>query len=532
MNILKKTRNRILWLSDLLNRSKVEQNYRRAPPPVSYGAKEIVMVEGLWDNPNHWLRLWVFLHGILKHRQADVVGILRSRKNWDNWNKRRSLEALGVRSFLYLEDARPAVEFESEAAELLKGVTTARQILDLKLPESLPAYTLFDTVLKLERHPQPPVEGNPVWQRALIELLQLSDLYRRFFSEHDVVAVVSSHAWKNEWAALCWTALYRKIPFYYMTAHYNSIRIRRMASTEEYRTPNENLGVEEFQNLPQGVRTALIERGRHYLAERFSGESDFIIIRYAMRPELRKQGRAALLESMRLDPTKPLVVIYAHSWFDFPHTQAMSNFTEPLDWLQFTLETVRPLTSVNWAFKAHPCDRWYGGIRLLDLVKGLPPHIALVPDDSDSLAVQSAAEALITIQGTIAVEAAAMGKTALCADECMYTPWGFAHTAVSREDYAAKLQEILNLERPTAEQSERAFAYAATAQAPPPKQADALELSCDTLFLERALYHKVHTLLANDETLSAEIEKIAQWIVEEHPSYNVWRIIDWFKGNQ
>jgi len=524
-NLFKKIGVRIEWLRDLANRSALERHYRRNPPPIAHGARQIVVVEGLWDNPNHWLRLWMFLHAILKDNTADVVGILRSE---DDWIKRRSLQKLGIRRFLYLNDGRaPEEKFRLQAESLLAKAKRARDLLSLPLPDDLPAYTFVDTVIKQERHPQPAITGNPVWSRVLADLLRLGELYREFFDRNHIIAVVSSHAWKSEWASLCWTAIRRKVPFHYMTAHYNSIRIRRMAAPEDYKAPNEHLLFAGFCALPTDVREKLIERGRAYLAERFEGISDFIVIRYAIKPKLRQQDRTGLLKSLGLDPKKPLVVVYAHSWFDFPHTQAMTNFTDPLDWIRFTLDTIKPLTGVSWAFKPHPCDRWYGNLRLVDLVSGLPPHIAILPEESDSLTVQSAAEALVTIQGSIAIEAAAAGKTVLCADRSMYTDWGFAHTAASREDYAAKLRGITKLAKPTAEQSKRAMAFAATALAPPPEESGSVRLTCDTLYIEGKLYPSLKRLLRqNMDPVREETASLRRWLNSPHQSYNVWRTID------
>jgi hypothetical protein len=275
------------------------------------------------------------------------------------------------------------------------------------------------------------------------------------------------------------------------------------------------------------VQDGLVERGRRYLETRFAGGSGFIVDRYAIKPALRDQDRAAVVRQARLDPAKPLVVIYAHSWFDFPHAQDMKNFTDPLDWIQFTIDTIRPLTHVNWALKAHPCDRWYGTLRLADLVTGLPSHIGLVPDESDTVAIQSAADVLVTIHGSIALEGAAAGKAVICADRSTYSDWRFTHTAASRKHYARLLEEVLSLPRPTLEQSRRALAFAATALAPPPDDATYLKLPCDTLFIEGALYPRVRRLLAGQMSdVVAEIATLRRWLRSSHHSYNVWRTLE------
>lgn len=528
--MMSRLRSRLAFIHDVADRTLVERHYRRAKPPIAHGAKQAILVEGLWDNPNHWLRLWIFLHAYLKDNRADVIGVLRSRDNWDNWRKRKSLEALGIRRFTYLDEVDITDADRSAAVnKVLEGVSDFRQVLGLQLPDGLPGYVLFDSVLKIERHPQPRIEGNPAWQLALDELVRFQRSYADIFDQNEVVAVVSSHAWKSEWATLCWTALRRNVPFFYMTAHYDSIRVRRMNSVADYLAPNEHLPYEQFKALPPAVQDNLIERGQAYLADRFSGNSDFLVLRCSVDLTQRTNDRAVTFARLGLPADKPLVVIYAHSWFDFPHTQGMTNFTEPLDWIKFTIAAIAPLTNVSWAVKPHPCDRWYGGVRMQDFVNELPPHVKIIPDDCDSLAVQQVADALVTIQGSIAIEGAAMGNRVLCADRSTYTDWGFAHTALSREDYADKLGKILELAQPTEEQSRHAMAYAALALAPPPQQAQWLRLSCDSRFLEGTLYPEVRGLLTErSEAVDTEVEKMRQWFKVPFHSYNAWRTIDCF----
>ena len=519
----------ILFVADYFDRNSVELYYRQKPPPIARGAPKVILFEGMWDNPNHWLRSWMFLQAILKGNEADIIGILRSRTDVI---KKRSLEALGIRRFIYISDAFDQNgAFLSQAEGLLRHVESPHEMLRLKLPDDLPAYTYYDTLIRMARHPQPVIKDNPVCQKVLTEVLSLGKFYRDIFEKHKVMAVVSCQPWKNEWSTLCWTALRRNVPFYYMTAHYNSIRIRKMSAPEDYKAANEHMSYREFCSLPERVRNHLIERGRTYLKDRFSGDSDFVIIRYAMNPAFRDRDRVEFLRELGLAPEKPLVVIYAHSWFDFPHAQAMSHFTDPLDWVQLTIQTVTPLSDINWAIKPHPCDQWYGGIGIHDLVKReLPPHMVILPEPSDSLAIQSIADVLVTIHGSIAIEAVALGKPVLCADRSYYTDWGFTHTAVSREDYVEKLRHILTLEKPTIEQSRNAMAYASIYLGTPPQEEGYLKLPCDTLFRERTLlYDLLRKMLRNDmRSIDQEIERMREWLLSSHSSFNVWRIVQYY----
>lgn len=515
---------------DLAGRRSLDSFFHRHPAPINHGAQSIVVCEGMWDNPNHWFRLWMYLHALLSDRQLDVVAVLRSK---GARKERATLQAIGIRRFRYLDDAEDCdAVVRSRAESLLRNVTSAQDMLELSLPNEYPAYAYYDTVVKLEKHPQPAISQNPNWLSTLLDVFRLTQFYAELFDGNDVSCVVSSHPWKNEYALLCWTALKRGIPFSYVTAHYNSIRIRRMSSPDDYKAPNEHLTFEEYTALVPEVRMRLIERGRKYLEEHFNGGSDFVVNRYAINPELRNHSRTDLLLQLGLDPDKPLAVVYAHSWFDFPHAQDMRNFTDPLDWIQLTIETIAEVTDINWILKPHPCDQWYGVLGIRDLIRKLPAdHLAILPEPCDSLAVQNAADVLVTIHGSVGIEASAYGKPVLCADRSYYTNWGFTHTARSRQDYVEKLRSISRLAKPTRDQSERAMAYGATALGPPPAGTEYLETPCDSLYLEGTLYRQLEDLCLNRmNSVRREIDSLRKWIESSADSYNVWRTIQHYSS--
>ena len=128
---------RVHAVRDHLGRRSVERHYRREPLPIVAGAERVILCEGMWDNPNHWLRLWMFLRAALSEMDADVIGVLQRA---DDGPKRRSLEALGIRRFVSLEAAgAPRAEDLRRADALLGGVASAADVLSLELPDGLPA---------------------------------------------------------------------------------------------------------------------------------------------------------------------------------------------------------------------------------------------------------------------------------------------------------------------------------------------------------------------------------------------------------
>ena len=497
-------------------RRRAERGYRARPVGVTGRGERVILCEGMWDNPNHFFRLHLMLAAMPDIAECRVIGILRRRSERA---QRRSLKRVGVSELVYLdEDPVTADGFAVEARRLLSGVRRHRDLLELPLPHRLPAYVYYDTVVKQTRHPQPPLDS-PVWHRALAELLRNVEIYGRLFEGHDVARVVTSHPWKSEFAALVWMGLVHDVVSYYVTGFCDSTRIRRFSGLSDFATPVEHGTGKEYDALPLATQRRLIAYGAAYLDERERGTSSDINARYAFHPDRRHADRAAARRALGLPPDRPVAAIFTQAWFDFPHTFGMHNFTDFLDWIRFTAARISENTSVSWLLKPHPCDDWYGGIRLRDVVGALPPHVYVCPEDTDSLTARVAADAIVTVHGTIGIEAAARGLPVLNADRSQYTDWGFTHLATSPEHYAALLAGITALAPPTAVQRDRAMAFAALSLAPPPAGLGLVRTSCDTS-APPVLYDEIAARLeTGGQAWERERSAVTEWLATGHPCY-------------
>jgi len=522
-NYVDYARLRIAEMLEAKPRWSAEECYRRYQAGFAGNSRRVIVCEGMMDNPNHFFRLHMMLAAMPDAKDCRLVCILRNR---DEVNQQRTLESLGAKEFVYLEDhARRLEQFMGTARQLLNNVRSHRDLLELELPHSLPAYVFYDTVLKVARHPQPPLDS-PLWTVVLAEVLRNLTIYEDLFGHHEVVRVVSSHPWKNEYATLCWTAITHAVPCYHVTGFCEGVRIRRFRMAEDFATPVEHCSFADFSGLPASVREGIVERGRAYLSERESGKSTDINARYAFRPDKRPAGKPAARRVLGVPEHGFLAVVCAPVWFDFPHTFAMWNFTDFLDWVKFTVDQIGRNTSVTWLLKPHPCDSWYGGVRLADLAGNLPPHVHLCPEATDALTAQLAADAVVTVHGTVAIEAAARGVPVLCADQSYYSDWGFTHTAKSREEYAQGLANIQNLVRPTEEQQKRAMAVAALSLSPAPEALGLLRTSCDSSE-RRMLYGEIVNRFEREkDSLLVEQNAIGEWLAGSSPSYAACQTIN------
>lgn len=498
-------------------REQVEANYRIHGPLSSGNGAQTVVADGMWDNPNHFFRLHLFLKALPGIENYRLLGVIRHKRD----RTRQTLEAFGFREFIFIEEHQFKTEdFLPQARTLLEKVRTHADLLNLDLPLGLPPYTYYDTVLKYARDPQPPLT-DPLWLSQLAETLRDLAIYQQLMDEYEVTQVVLSHPWKIEFATLMWTALQHRIPSYHLTGFCEGIRVRRLLQPADYATPVEHVPYREYAALPQPVRERLRRTGLAYLAQRETGDSSDINVCYSFRPAARIDTHAEAKLALGGQPSRPMVIIYAHVWFDFPHTYAMRNFTDFLDWMRFTMAQIHTIKSVDWVLKPHPLESWYGGTQLAKLIGELPSHIRLIPADTDSLTSMLAADAIVTVHGTIALEAAAHGLCVIAADRSYYSDWGFAHIANSREHYAQLLASVVQLSAPTESQKEDALACMALSLAPPPVEMDAINLRCDSS--GSILYRDM--LGRGTDEIDREILALRRWLQGTAVSYAAHRKI-------
>jgi hypothetical protein len=135
-----------------------------------------------------------------------------------------------------------------------------------------------------------------------------------------------------------------------------------------------------------------------------------------------------------------------------------------------------------------------------------------------------AADAVVTVYGTVALEAAARGIPVICADRSYYSDWGLTHEAKSRDHYGELLASAAGLAPATEAQRRRAAACAALALGPTPPELGLIPLRCDSS--GPVLYEDIIAWLdRHDPALEAERAALADWLASDTSSYAVYQRI-------
>ena len=494
-----------LWIL-FENALKVNNNIRYS------NDKELILIEGFWDNPNNFFRIKLLLESLCNKDSKKIIGLLRNKDD----RAKNTLIALGVTEFIYLSDT-PIIKKDYESAsKLLKKVNTHKDLLDLKLPNGFPAYIFYDTALKLKKNPQPKINSE-IWIESLAEVFQLDRFYNIIFSQKSVSNVIVSHPWKNEFGMLLAIALKQKINCYFLYSINEMIRIKKFTNFQNLlKSPYESISFKEYNSLSKVLRQSIINAGEKYIVSRGQGNNTDINIQKAYS---NKIGGNKFLTRNGITRGKPIVTVFCHAWYDYPHNFGMKNFTDFLDWIKLTYEIALKNKNVTWIFKPHPTETWYGGFYLKDLIKESPSHIYIIDEKTSVETVLDVTNSIITVHGTIAIEGCVRGIPVIAADQSYYSDWNIAETMLSREEYINKLRNICkNKKIITNEMKDKARAFAYLSLAPAEEEIKIKRLVSDHLNPTR-IFKDLIKILNDKDLISMQRKLIIEWINSDSENF-------------
>jgi hypothetical protein len=477
-----------------------------------------VLVDGTWDNPNYWLRYSLFRAALgLAGREVGLLGPYRPDEC------RRTFTHLGVTRTLRLsaftgnESAARA-----EARRRLSETRDQADILEWEL-DGVPAYDLYDSLLKRQRQAVVDLR-HPRLEDDVTEYLRDMEATRRMLAETNPQLVLVSHTFSGRvpLGPLVWLSVQRGTPLVLLFGNYGVLRFCKMRSAAEVLNAIDCPRGSDLDAVSGQQEDAFIRSGREYLESRLRGQMDDIGSRFAFRGE-SSLDRARLCGTLGWPSDRPIVAVYASTWFDAPHALGMTNFRNFSDWLTATLEVARRRREVSWLFRAHPCDALYGGVTLKDMMPATDEaHVRLCPTEWTSSAILNAADAVVTIQGTAGVEYAASGKAVLLADRSWYHDRGFAKWCRSRQDYLDQLARPWWHDLDLAVTTRRARVFAGWYFCRPAWH-EGFHVDDDSR--QDQLYPLISGLLERyPHVVQREISEIREWYFSDDPYYHTFKM--------
>lgn len=398
-----------------------------------------ILVDGLWDNANYWIRFRM-LCAALSIDADSVTGLLGK---FSRSAVKDTFTAIGVSRLIdYYGLSRAGNTFHAEAQSLVASCRKPDDILAWKLPLGIPPETFFDAILKRQRRATVYL-SDPLIVDYVAEGLAFAAAAERILSEGAYDLLVLSHALNFELTALVFAAIRQDVPVLVLYGDYGTVRLIRIATESDYFAYPSRPTQSEVADISALQHARLEDAGARYLSARLGGRTTDISAIYAYQRQRDSVTRDEICAKFNWDPARPLIGVYASNWFDFPHCSGLNTFRDFLEWIETTIASVKDVKDVNWLFRNHPCDDWYGGtkgITLAHLVNQANcPHIKLAPGNWNGADLMTVLDGVITCHGTIGIEAAFMGTPVLTASQSWYSGGHFTVQAEGRDHYCELL---------------------------------------------------------------------------------------------
>ena len=471
-----------------------------------------VLIDSQWDNPNYWFRTALLRAalGLPNGREVAVLGEFRQRQCLG------TLQHLGIERHVSFPDiAVDMAAIKAQARALVANCRSADDVLAWHLPGDIPAAMIYDAILKRQRLASLDVTRSD-FEQLVAESLAGIARAQSLLDAHDFKLVVVSHTLSFTYGAIAWLALKCDIPVVLPFGLFGVLRMTMMKDPRDlfsfYDRPNRD----EMDALPPQRAEAMRAIGRRYLDGRFGGRADDLASVYAYQRNSAYIDRESLCRQFGWDPAKPIVGFYASNWYDWPHQLGMTQFRDFLDWTMETFRIAGETPQFNWLFKPHPCEEWFGGVSLTEILSKMPgtDHVRLAEKGWNNTAVMQCMDALVTYHGTAGIEFASLGKFVMVPDRGKYDDCGFVRVAANRAEYLELLRASWWDGLDADEVRARAELFAGWWFCAPSWQGKFL-LADDSR--QDALYGIIQGLLLdNPEVVGREIASLRDWLAAGH----------------
>ena len=481
-----------------------------------------VVVDGTWDNANYWMR-YALLRRALGLAGTSEAGLLGEHQRA---RVSTAFDRLGIADRIDFGALRAEKADRLLARNMVNSLADPSEILDWSLPGGMPATRFYDGVLKRQRRAVVDVR-DPMLPDYLADAICWIRAACQLFDSRHVDLVVMSHSLDYTRGAVVWEALRRGIPVIVIYGDFGTLRFLHLRQPHDlFNYPGRPTRA-EFDAMPRPLAVALAQSGREYLHARLGGNTNDVSAIYAFQRSAASVDRQSLCARYGWNAQRPIIAVYAPNWFDYPHMTGGFPYRDFLDWMEVTIAVASERPDVNWLFKAHPCDEWYGVIRgpkLKDLVQAAQkPNLALCEAGWNGRDVINAFDAAVTCHGTIAMEGGLFGKPVLVSYACWLGDGGFTRVPMTRQEYIDTLKSDWWVALDPGEISERAALFAGAYFCVPDWHkgyAFRDDSEQDAIFWDAPDF-----FVRNAAALSCEVALVRDWAASGAPFYHSYKML-------
>lgn len=258
-------------------------------------------------------------------------------------------------------------------------------------------------------------------------------LFDRVFESIDVSHLVLSHKVYTGFGIPARVATDHDVTFVSKSrAHLN-----RVDSLKGHRENDYVLSLKEMDDVAERVGEKKLF---DYASDRFEGNVDGTDVEFAFAD---KKGYDAEILRSKLGATDtPLAVIAPHAFSDAPHCDRDMVYGDYYLWFVRLLELTKKVKDVRWAVKPHPSSSMYSEEGVVESIVQRHDHVQLVPTDVRTDSVLQAADAILTVRGTIGMEALLFDCQVILAGNAIYESIDSMNLNLSEDDLREAIHSI------------------------------------------------------------------------------------------
>lgn len=318
-------------------------------------------------------------------------------------------------------------------------------LLSLKFNDITVGDAIYDNLLRDKRIGTIEALDDDLKRYCLLAY-QLYNTYRELFDQHKdrVIATIQDHMVYINGGILARLALSNGITVYSNHGRSTPLILKKITTLAETTDFELKFSPESFKFVFDKLSTNELETGFNIVSDYYlKGENHHHTL--LKSDKYRLYSRGDLLGHLQKDPCKPVVFIMSHLMCDAPHQQGRMLFDDYYQWLLQTLDIVKDISEVNWIVRQHPFDtRFTDSFTTQDALAQFQQysHISACPEDLHPGSLIDSADALITVRGTVGLEAAVFGKPCVIAGSSPYSGHGIAIEPQTIEEYREALHNL------------------------------------------------------------------------------------------
>lgn len=316
--------------------------------------------------------------------------------------------------------------------EIAPQLTSKFDIVNLTINDIWIGDLLYDTYLR--KKTLPTIEMNSKeFLEHLLNTIELYVFWKEYFKNNDIRAINVSHCVYN-------LAIPMRVAISQQIAAYQSSlsHIYRLDAKNYFAYNDFFYFREKFKDLSNEVQSLGVEKAKHQLERRFSGE-------VGVNMSYSKKSAYGNMQEKRLirQTTRKKILIATHCFFDSPHPYGKNLFPDCYEWLNFLGEMSKE-TDYDWYIKTHPDFIPANKDIIEEFIEQNPKFVFLPPNASHHQIIKEGIDVALTIYGTIGFEYAALGVPVINASLCNpHIAYNFNIHPKTIEEYKGL---ILNLE--------------------------------------------------------------------------------------